>query len=233
MRYPAGIRCFATVVRLKCAGWLPHDDCSAGTALQSKIERHDSTNVVAAHSLGADRSSRCRPVGTASAGFRRPPLSRRRGSPVTSTIRQVRGRPRRSRPPSVSYGQRTAPTCGAGDCCRHRGEPVILCGPGDYRVGGQGQAPRLLGLILELAGADHALVRVQQVPAQSVEGFALVELAGDLAPVVRVRQVAGRRRCGAGPRTPRARWRGVLASAISTTLSPAARGVLSDRAVGR
>jgi hypothetical protein len=60
-------------------------------------------------------------------------------------------------------------------------QTVILRGPGDHGVGGQGQAPGLLGLALEVACPDHALVGIQQVAAQGVQRFALVELAGDTA----------------------------------------------------
>lgn len=72
----------------------------------------------------------------------------------------------------------------------HR-QAVILGRPGHHRVRHEGQAPRLLGLLLQMAGAHHALVRIQEVPLQSVQRVALVELPGDLAPIRRVGQVAG------------------------------------------
>ncbi len=71
-------------------------------------------------------------------------------------------------------------------------ESVVLGCPGHHGVGDQGQAPRLLGLGFEVAGADGALMGVEQVPLQRVQRLALVELPGDLAPVRRVGQVAGR-----------------------------------------
>src|SRR5260370_661888 len=66
------------------------------------------------------------------------------------------------------------------------GELVVLGGPGDHRVGQHGQAPRLLGLAGQVRLGDGALAGVAQVPAQRVQGFALVQLAGDLPPVRRV-----------------------------------------------
>lgn len=104
------------------------------------------------------------------------------------------------------------------------GEPVILCGPTDYRVGGKSEAPGLFGLVVELAGADRALVRVEQVAAQGVEGFAFVELAGYLAPVVRIGQVAGGVYGAAqGPVLLERGGEGVL---------PAGRGQLADQQRG-
>jgi hypothetical protein len=40
-------------------------------------------------------------------------------------------------------------------------EPKVLCRPRDHGVGGQGETPRLLGLLLEVAGPDGALVGIQ------------------------------------------------------------------------
>jgi hypothetical protein len=71
------------------------------------------------------------------------------------------------------------------------GQAVVLGGPGDHRVGDHGQAPGLLGLLLEVPGPDRAFVAVEQVAFEGVQRFALVELAGDLPPIRRIRQVRG------------------------------------------
>jgi hypothetical protein len=65
-------------------------------------------------------------------------------------------------------------------------EAVVLRGPGHYRVGHHGQAPGLLGLLLQVPGPDRALVRVDQVTTQCVQALTLVELPGDLAAIGRV-----------------------------------------------
>jgi len=62
-------------------------------------------------------------------------------------------------------------------------EAVILCGPGNHSVRGQGETPGLLGLPVEVPRPDHALVRVEQIAAQRVQRLALVQLARDLAPI--------------------------------------------------
>jgi hypothetical protein len=64
----------------------------------------------------------------------------------------------------------------------HR-QPVVFRRPGHYGVGDQREAPGLLGLLLQVAGTDRALVGVEQVPLQRVQRLSLVELPGDLAPV--------------------------------------------------
>ena len=71
------------------------------------------------------------------------------------------------------------------------GHAEVLRGPGGDRVGGDGQAPGLLGLGLQVPAAYGAFVGVEHVPAQRVHALALVELAGDLAAVVLPGQVAG------------------------------------------
>ena len=73
------------------------------------------------------------------------------------------------------------------------------------------QAPCLLGLLLQAAPTDRALVRVQQVTPQGVQALALVELPSNLAPVGLVGQVAGRVD-GAAQRAPllERRCKGVL-----------------------
>jgi hypothetical protein len=82
-------------------------------------------------------------------------------------------------------------------------EPVILCRPGDYRVCGQGQAPGLFGLGFQVTGTEGPFVGVDEVAFESVDGFTLVELARDLAPVVAVGQIpAGVDGAAASLRTP-------------------------------
>jgi hypothetical protein len=71
------------------------------------------------------------------------------------------------------------------------GQPVVLGGPGHDGVGDQRQAPGLLGLFLQVTDADGALVGIRQAAFEGVQRLALVELAGDLAPIRRIRQVAG------------------------------------------
>ena len=63
------------------------------------------------------------------------------------------------------------------------GAAVVLADPGDDRVGGDGQAPCLLGLLLGVVVSYRAFAGVEQVPAQRVEVLALVQLAGDFASV--------------------------------------------------
>ena len=43
------------------------------------------------------------------------------------------------------------------------GEPVILCGPSDHCVGGQGRAPRLFGLGFQVTGPECSFVGVDEV----------------------------------------------------------------------
>jgi len=62
---------------------------------------------------------------------------------------------------------------------------VTLCGPCDYRIGGQVRQNACSVWGFQVPGPDHAFVGIEQVAAQCVQGFALVELMGDLAPVVR------------------------------------------------
>jgi hypothetical protein len=59
------------------------------------------------------------------------------------------------------------------------GEAVVLGGPGDDRVGGQGQAPHLLGLLLVVPAPDGTLAGVGESAAEGVQVLALVELPGD------------------------------------------------------
>jgi hypothetical protein len=63
------------------------------------------------------------------------------------------------------------------------GAAVVLADPGDDRVGGDGQAPCLLGLLLGVVVSYRAFAGVEQVPAQRVDVLALVQLAGDFASV--------------------------------------------------
>lgn len=51
-------------------------------------------------------------------------------------------------------------------------EPVVLCRPGDHRVGGQGQAPSLFGLGFQVTGAEGPFVGVDEVAFERVDGFA-------------------------------------------------------------
>ncbi len=67
---------------------------------------------------------------------------------------------------------------------RRDGQPEVLGGPGDDRVGGQRQAPHLLGLLLVAAPPQRPFAGVGQLAAQRVQVLALVELAGDAPPVV-------------------------------------------------
>ena len=52
----------------------------------------------------------------------------------------------------------------------HRQAEVLGC-PGHYGIGDQRQAPRLLGLLLKVPGADGAFVGVEQVAFQGVQGL--------------------------------------------------------------
>lgn len=61
----------------------------------------------------------------------------------------------------------------------------------------RGQAPGLLGSAIQLPRPNHALACAEQVAAQRLQGFALVEPAGDLAPIVRIGEV------GRAPPRPR------------------------------
>src|SRR3981081_2837131 len=74
---------------------------------------------------------------------------------------------------------------------RLHGQAVILRRPSHHRVGGQRQTPRLLGLLFEVAGADGALVGVEQVSLQGVQRLALVQLPRGLPPVRRGSQLPG------------------------------------------
>ena len=56
---------------------------------------------------------------------------------------------------------------------------------------GEGQAPGLVVLVLPVTAPDGAPVGVEHIPAQGVHALALVELAADLAAVVRPGQVPG------------------------------------------
>nr|WP_308164546.1 hypothetical protein [Nonomuraea sediminis] len=73
---------------------------------------------------------------------------------------------------------------------QHRAR-IIFRRPRDHGVGQQGQAPRLLGLLLQVRPGDRALLRVVQVAAQRVQALVLVELPRDLPSEGRVRQVFG------------------------------------------
>ena len=68
-------------------------------------------------------------------------------------------------------------------------EAEILGHPRGDRVRRDGQTPGLLGLVLQVATPDGALVGVEDIPPQRVGGLALVELAGDLATIVRPGQI--------------------------------------------
>jgi len=71
------------------------------------------------------------------------------------------------------------------------GEAVVLGGPNDDRVGGEGQAPHLLGLLLVVPAPDGTLAGVGESAAEGVQVLALVELPGDAPPVRLVGQIPG------------------------------------------
>jgi hypothetical protein len=74
---------------------------------------------------------------------------------------------------------------------RGDGQPVVFRGPGHDRVGRDGQAPQLLGLLLVVPAAERSLVRVREGPLERVQVLALVQLPADPSPVCLVREVAG------------------------------------------
>jgi hypothetical protein len=100
-------------------------------------------------------------------------------------------------------------------------EPVILCGPGDYCVGDQGQAPGLFGLGFQMPGPEGSFMGVDEVALEGVDGFASVELARDLAPVVRISEVSA----GVDGATHRA----VLLERRRQRVLPPGRGQLADQ----
>src|SRR6266566_5951104 len=79
----------------------------------------------------------------------------------------------------------------AGAAQRGDGQAVVLGGPGHHRVGREGQAPHLLGLLLVARAADRAFPGVGEHPLEGVDVLALVELPADPAPVGFVHEVAG------------------------------------------
>ncbi len=63
-------------------------------------------------------------------------------------------------------------------------------GPQHGGVGDQGQAERLVDLVVEVAAPDVPLVGEEEVAAQRVQAFALVQLSADPAPEFLVGEVA-------------------------------------------
>jgi hypothetical protein len=83
---------------------------------------------------------------------------------------------------------RTSSSMRRGRPHRLHGQALVISCPGHDGVGDQRESPCLLGLLFEVAGADGALVGVENVPFERVQRLAPVELAGDLAAIRRVRQ---------------------------------------------